>query len=53
MCEVFLAGCMSASDSHRLMDVLHRNLKLTMVFEFCDQVCRLCRAGCICTQVVM
>ena len=21
----------------RLMDVLHRNLKLTMVFEFCDQ----------------
>ena len=22
----------------RLVDVLHRNLKLTMVFEFCDQV---------------
>ena len=23
---------------YRLMDVLHRNLKLTMVFEYCDQV---------------
>ena len=22
----------------RLVDVLHRNLKLTMVFEYCDQV---------------
>ncbi len=22
----------------RLLDVLHRNLKLTMVFEYCDQV---------------
>ena len=24
-----------------LMDVLHKNLKLTMVFEFCDQVSRI------------
>ena len=27
----------------RLVDVLHRNLKLTMVFEFCDQVRIVCK----------
>jgi len=45
MCEMFLPGSVSstsASTTYRLMDVLHRNLKLTMVFEFCDQVGRLC-----------
>ena len=34
--------CLLKELKHRnivlLMDVLHKNLKLTMVFEFCDQV---------------
>lgn len=36
--------CLLKELKHRnivlLMDVLHKNLKLTMVFEFCDQVSR-------------
>jgi len=40
--EICLLKELKHKNMVRLMDVLHRNLKLTMVFEFCDQVGRLC-----------
>lgn len=53
LCLDQVVGCLRfcCSHSHRLLDVLHHRLKLTMVFEYCEQVSRITQICVMCVKV--
>lgn len=52
LCLDQVVGCLRfcCSHSHRLLDVLHHRLKLTMVFEYCEQVSRITQICVMCVK---